>query len=153
MTRAYLVQHGEAKRKEEDPQRPLTEKGRRDTEKIAEFLSRTGVKINRIVHSGKLRAKQTAEIIASKLGVSSIEEDPSLEPLADPEIWVRKLGEIKEDIMLVGHLPHLSLLAGLLLAGSKDIQPVKFTYSGVICLEKTENAWKIAWMIIPDLLK
>ncbi len=153
MTRAYLVQHGEAKRKEEDPQRPLTEKGRRDTEKIAEFLSRTGVKINRIVHSGKLRAKQTAEIIASKLGVSSIEEDPSLEPLADPEIWARKLGEIKEDIMLVGHLPHLSLLAGLLLAGSKDIQPVKFTYSGVICLEKTENAWKIAWMIIPDLLK
>ena len=153
MTRAYLVQHGEAKRKEEDPQRPLTEKGRRDTEKIAEFLSRTGVKINRIVHSGKLRAKQTAEIIASKLGVNNIEEDSSLEPLADPEIWVRKLGEIKEDIMLVGHLPHLSLLAGLLLAGSKDIQPVKFTYSGVICLEKTENAWKIAWMIIPDLLK
>ena len=153
MTRVYLVQHGEAKRKEEDPQRPLTEKGRKDTEKIAEFLSKTGVKIDRIVHSGKLRAKQTAEIIASKLGVNNIEEDPSLEPLADPEIWAKKLEEIEENIMLVGHLPHLSLLASILLTGNKDIQPVKFTYSGVVCLEKIENAWKIVWMMIPELLE
>ncbi len=152
MPRVYLVQHGEAKRKEEDPQRPLTEKGRRDTEKMAEFLAKTGVIIDRIVHSGKLRAKQTAEIFAEKLGVKRIDEDPSLAPLAAPEEWARKLETIKENIMLVGHLPHLSLLASLLLTGDKEVQPVKFTYSGVVCLEKIEDKWKLVWMIVPELV-
>ncbi len=152
MPRLYLVQHGEAKKKEEDPQRPLTEKGRKDTEKIAEFLAKTGVSIDRIVHSGKLRAKQTAEIFARKLGVEKIDEDPSLAPLAPPEEWARKLEVIEENIMLVGHLPHLSLLASILLTGDKEVQPVKFTYSGVVCLERIESKWKLVWMITPELI-
>ena len=152
MVRLYLVQHGEAKKKEEDPQRPLTEKGRLNTEKIAGFLARAGIKVDRIVHSGKLRAKQTAEILAEKLGASRIEEDPDLEPLAPPEKWTKRLEALNEDTMLVGHLPHLSLLASLLLTGDKNIQPVKFTYSGVVCLEKTGDGWKLVWMITPELL-
>ncbi len=152
MVRVYLVQHGEAKRKEEDPQRPLTEKGRAETERTAEFLARAGIKVNTIIHSGKLRAKQTAEIIAEKLGVEKIEEDPSLEPLAPPEKWAKKLETVDENLMLVGHLPHLSLLVSLLLTGNKDIQPVKFTYSAVACLERNGGKWKLVWMIAPELL-
>lgn len=152
MVRVYLVQHGEAKRKEEDPQRPLTEKGKSDTEKTAEFLARAGITVDRIIHSGKLRAKQTAEIIAGKLRVKNIEEDPGLEPLAPPEKWAKKLEALNEDVILVGHLPHLSLLASLLLTGDKNIQPVKFTYSGIVCLEKIGGEWKLIWMITPELL-
>jgi len=61
--RLYLVQHGEAKREEEDPSRPLTENGRREVEIVAKFLSEAGIKIDKILHSGKLRAAQTAEIL------------------------------------------------------------------------------------------
>ncbi len=152
MPKLYLIQHGEAKKKEEDPQRPLTEKGRKDTLKIAEFLAKINIEVDKIIHSGKLRAKQTAEIIAEKLGVNNIEEDSSLAPLAPPEEWAKKLETINENIMLVGHLPHLSLLASLLLTGNKEVQPVKFTYSGVVCLEKIEGQWKLVWMITPQII-
>lgn len=63
----YLVQHGEAKRKEEDPSRPLTNKGIKDAEKVAKYISKLEVKAKKIFHSGKLRAKQTAEIYAKHL--------------------------------------------------------------------------------------
>jgi phosphohistidine phosphatase len=45
----YLVQHGEAKREEEDPSRSLTENGRIEVERVAGFLMRAGVKVDRIL--------------------------------------------------------------------------------------------------------
>ena len=63
----YLVQHGEAKPESEAPERPLTDKGRTEVESVAYYVAGLGVKVSRIVHSGKLRAKQTAEIFAQKL--------------------------------------------------------------------------------------
>ncbi|HDD66024.1 MAG TPA: phosphohistidine phosphatase SixA, partial [Nitrososphaeria archaeon] len=61
--KVYLVQHGEAKREEEDPARPLTEEGKREVEDVARFLAELGVRVDRILHSGKLRAAQTANIL------------------------------------------------------------------------------------------
>ena len=60
--RIYLVQHGEAKKENEDPLRPLTEEGIKNAEKVASYLAKLNLKIKKIFHSGKLRAKQTAEI-------------------------------------------------------------------------------------------
>ena len=65
----YLVQHGEAKSKEEDPARSLTEKGRRDVEKVAVWAAQTGLRIEQIRHSGNRRAAETAEIFAEKLNL------------------------------------------------------------------------------------
>ena len=119
----YLVQHGEAKREEEDPARPLTDKGKSEVEKIASFIAKTGIHIERILHSGKLRALQTAEILASHLKPPrGIEQADALDPLADPKIWAERLKDTNEDIMLVGHLPHLSKLASLLLTGDMNIE-------------------------------
>jgi phosphohistidine phosphatase len=93
--RLYLVQHGEAKREEEDPSRPLTENGRIEVERVAEFLARAGVKVDRILHSGRLRAAQTAEILARHLRPSKgVERAEGLDPLADPNIWAEKLREV-----------------------------------------------------------
>ncbi|RLD16037.1 MAG: phosphohistidine phosphatase SixA, partial [Caldiserica bacterium] len=66
--RIYLVQHAEAKPKEEDPERPLTEKGVLNAKKVAEFL-KGKIKPSCIYHSDKLRAKQTAKIFSEILGV------------------------------------------------------------------------------------
>jgi phosphohistidine phosphatase len=72
----YLVQHGAATAETDDPERPLTDEGRRTVEVVAEHLSRMGVKPGRIEHSDKLRARQTAEILAARLrpatGVSQV---------------------------------------------------------------------------------
>ena len=148
----YLVQHGEAKREEEDPARPLTDRGREEAEKIASHIAKTGVQVERIIHSGKLRAKQTAEIMAKHLKPpKGVDQADNLDPLADPKIWAERLKDISEDIMLVGHLPHLSKLASLLLTGNADLEPIKFRMAGIICLERDEKGkWSLLWALRPE---
>jgi len=151
MVHVYLIQHGKAYPKEIDPDRKLTEEGIHETELIAKHLSKVGVRVKRVVHSGKLRASMTAEILAKILGVEKIESEDGLNPLDDPSTWRDKLIKIDEDIMVVGHLPHLSKLVSQLL--NVDTEVVKFKYSGVLCLERGEDLkWVIKWYITPDVI-
>ncbi len=99
----YLVRHGEAMSAEEDPGRPLSDRGRREVERVARAVSGRCPSLERIAHSGKLRAQQTAEIMAEHLkpcdGVSSL---PGLAPNDDPEV-ARGLAEgATGPTMLVG---------------------------------------------------
>ncbi len=152
--KAYFVQHAEALSKEENPERPLSEKGRSDIAKVASFVSKhQKIFAGPIVHSGKTRAQQTAEILASfvnpKRGVKC---EDGLVPLADPLIWANRLNSSEEDICLVGHLPHLNKLISLLLYMDETKEIIKFQMGGIVCLEKVENLWSIIWMIVPDLV-
>lgn len=148
MAKVYLVQHGKALSKEVDPERRLSEEGVKETRLMAEFLKKAGVKIDRIFHSSRFRAKMTAEIFAITLGVSNVSEESGLAPLDDPKPWADKLFGINEDIMIVGHLPHLLKLTSLLLNVNTEV--IEFRYSGVLCLERGENfKWRIKWYIRP----
>jgi len=150
----YLVQHGQAKTEEEDPKRPLSEKGAADVKKVAAFIrNMKEIKVTSIIHSGKTRAKQSADIIAETTFPSvRVEEMDGLEPKADPSIWANRLQKAHDDIMLVGHLPHLNRLASLLLCGS-DALTLDFKMGSIACLEKKEGgSWVLRWMIIPELL-
>lgn len=154
----YLVQHAEAKTEEEDPSRPLSEKGERDIRKVALHLSRLNFKITRILHSRKLRAKQTAEILSEYTRPSeSTAESDGLAPLDDPSSWSDRLkyvtASVTENIALVGHLPHLGKLASLLLCGEPDRNIVSFRMGSVVCLERDEKGnWALQWMITPEVL-
>lgn len=145
--KVYLVQHAKSKSEEEDPTRPLSDEGRDDLEKIVKFI---GIKVSRILHSNKLRAKQTAEAFAKSLN-AKVQEVEALEPLADPTIWAEKLDKETDDVMIVGHLPHLEKLASLLLCKDSTRKVVAFKQGSVVCLEKTEG-WAVSWMVMPDLL-
>lgn len=152
--RLYLVQHAEAKPQVEDPARPLSEKGQEDIRRVANFIKAKGIEVSKIFHSGKLRAKQTAEALAE--GISSaggIEQAEGLAPLDDSGIWVNRLKEAVENLVLVGHLPHLSKLAGLLLAGDPERKVVVFRNGGVVCLERDEDGnWSVGWVLTPEIL-
>lgn len=150
----YLVQHGEAEREEVDPARPLTEKGRNDVAKIAKFAAGAHVQVLRIFHSGKLRARQTAEILRETLRPSTgIAETDGLSPLDEPLIWVERLRGMTENIVLTGHLPHLQRLAALLLCGTTDKKVVEFVMGGIVALERDDAGnWSLSWMVRPDLL-
>ena len=63
----YLAQHGEAKSEKEDLQRPLTDKGREEVESVARYVAGCEIEVAEILHSGRLRAKQTAELFAQYL--------------------------------------------------------------------------------------
>ena len=151
----YLVQHSEAKSKEEDPQRSLSDKGLADIKKISAFISKHfNIQVKSIMHSGKTRALQTAEILSKHLKLSEyIQQVDGLDPLAVPSIWVERLAKIKEDLMLVGHLPHLSKLSSLLICQDENKTIINFKNAGVVCLNRTESdIWSVQWIVIPEIL-
>lgn len=145
----YLVQHGESRSKEEDPERPLSDKGRLDVQKAADFLS--GIGPLEIFHSGKLRARQTAGIFGGKFGIGAKEAD-GLSPMDDPSVWAWRLGEKEGDIMLVGHLPHMGRLASLLLCGDREAGVVEFRQGVVLCIKREDGGWSVRWMVVPEII-
>lgn len=151
----YLVQHGEARKEEEDPSRGLTKKGMDDVWKIADFARKRGVRIFRIVHSGKMRAMQTAEMMADFLSPEQdVVEAAGLGPMDDPEKWAGLLDGMNEDVMLVGHLPFMARLAGLLLCGDKEKMFIDFTMGGIVCLKRhATGRWALAWLVGPDMVR
>jgi phosphohistidine phosphatase len=70
----------------------------------------------------------------------------------DPSLWAERLPGSDRDILLVGHLPHLSKLASLLLLWDPGRDIIDFTPGTVLCLEMTDN-WKVKWMLSPHVLK
>ncbi|WP_054857975.1 phosphohistidine phosphatase SixA [Vulcanisaeta sp. JCM 16159] len=152
MVSLYLVQHGKAFDEKVDPERRLTPEGVSETERIARYLNGIGITVAEIVHSGKARARQTAEILAKYLGVSNVREADGLNPNDDPRIWFERLSGLDHDLMIVGHLPHLSRLVSLLVTGSPDVKVVEFRYSGVLRLNRVESNWVINLFITPDLV-
>ena len=151
--RLYLVQHGISKSKLEDPERPLTETGIQQTELIASYLKNHKIKLDKIYHSEKRRAAQTAEIIAGKIDIKyGLVEDKDLNPLTKPEIWSEKIKTIDDDIMIIGHLPHLNNLTSLLLGYDENLQFIFFKNSGVICMDREDDSWSLKWLITPDLI-
>lgn len=152
--RIYLVQHGRPVSKEEDPDRPLSDPGSKDVVKIAQFLEKCDILVDEIIHSGKTRARQTAEIISSRIK-SGYEprQMEGLSPLDDPGYIADEIIARGKDVMLVGHLPHLAKLTSHLLTGNESTNIARFRQGGVVCLSRMEGEeWAIDWMIVPDII-
>lgn len=149
-----LVQHGQAKAKEEDPERSLNVVGVESAEKVAKWLNVSGVEVTEIQHSGKKRAEQTASIFAKHLSPQrGVQSTSGLNPMDDVRQVADDLGEYAGSLMLVGHLPFMSRLTGLLVAGDPELEVVRFQNAGVVCLHKHEGRWHVEWMVVPNLLK
>jgi phosphohistidine phosphatase len=150
----YLVQHAASKSESEDPQRSLTDEGRQVVEQMAKYLSLLGFALDRIEHSDKLRARQTAEILAARLQpregtkqVTGIGPNDHVEPMRE------RLQTESKNLMLVGHLPYLSRLVAMLLGVRKDGIVVEFRMGGVVRLDRKENGeWVVCWAVTPELL-
>ena len=146
----YLVQHGKAKDKEDDPARPLTDQGRRETERIAELAARLDLGIGEIQHSGKTRAEETAVIFGRALGVrGSVTAVAGLHPTDDVKLVAERLAGTANPVMLVGHLPFMPRLAGQLVYGNAEKLPVEFRKSGIVCLVHEADGWRVDWQLNP----
>jgi phosphohistidine phosphatase len=151
----YLVRHGEAKPKSEDPDRALTEKGREDVARMAAFAQRVGVQVDQIQHSDRRRAQETAAILAEALnppkGVavrSGVGPKDDVRPVAE---LLRREGR---QILLVGHAPFLDRLVGLLVAGTAEQTVVQLQPGGIVCLERDPESghWQVRWAVAPDIV-
>lgn len=148
----YLAQHGDAVPKSVDRTRPLSGQGRKEVEGVGAFAARLGLAVGQIRHSGKTRAQETAAILGEALSpAGGVVAVPGLAPLDDVQPVADALGDESEPVMLVGHLPFLARLAGLLLTADAGDQVVRFRMGGIVCLAREEDRWQVAWILTPEM--
>lgn len=150
----YLVQHGEACAKEVDPNRPLTDQGRGDIDRLAAFLERASIRVERVIHSGKLRAVQTAERLAEAIAPGvELEASGLISPKDNPKAFDWQSESWDRDTLIVGHLPFMARLVSHLVIQDENRPFTAFRPGTVVCLEPSEDGrWQIDWMIRPELL-
>lgn len=155
----YLVQHAQALPDDVDPERPLSPEGRAAIGRVAARAAQLALPVEHIYHSGKLRARQTAEVLAEALQVGrAVEKLEGLgpkdraEPLAR---WLRVETEKQRagGIVLVSHLPLLDRLAALLVTGDEEMGVVVIQYAALLALAPKGNGRRFAiqWLLTPDL--
>jgi phosphohistidine phosphatase len=143
--RLFLVHHGDAVGPEIDPRRPLSDAGRAAVERLAAEAAARGVQPAVVWHSGKLRARQTAEIFwraCNALAQFSATRD--LQP-DDPPTWMRdRVRHESRDILIAGHYPHLPGLLRLLLGDHAAFPP-----HGIVALETRDDGqtWVELWRL------
>ena len=150
----YLVRHGRAKTKQEDPEQYLSEEGLREAAKMAGFIKVMGLHVGAVWHSGKARAAQTAEMMVSAVKTDGgLVQHAGLSPNDPIEPVQVEIEQSNTDLMIVGHLPFLRKLASRLLFDDENRGIISFPTCGMVCLEQIAEAdWKLAWMITPELL-
>jgi phosphohistidine phosphatase len=152
----YLMQHGEATPEADDPARPLTRAGRAAVAQVAARAQMAGVRIEACVHSGKLRAEQTARVLADAVAGGSVDSRDGLAPNDPIGPVVQWLGERAGDrsVALVGHLPFLDRLASSLVAGDEHGQVISFQMGGLVKLvpKRARDGFAVAWVLAPDIV-
>ncbi len=149
----YLVQHAECLPKDQDPEKGLSDLGSANATRIAEVAAGYNVPVVRIWHSGKKRARQTAEIFSSFLapaeGLADVE---GIKPLDDVTVFSDRL-DSTADTMVVGHLPFMEKLVAYLITGTPDKPVFKFQNAGIVCLDSDPDSesWVIRWTLMPNI--
>ena len=150
----YLVQHGKARDKQQDPERGLSDEGRRQTLAVGRNLLDAGVSPMEIWHSGKTRARQTAEILGQQLQFPRpVRAVAGMSPNDDPLRFAEQQLRDRDQLMLVGHLPFMDRLVALLVTGSTENRVCAFRNSAVVSLESDADSerWWITSMTVAGL--
>jgi phosphohistidine phosphatase len=147
MSFLLLVHHGDAVGPEVDAMRPLSTDGRAATNRLAIAAADRGAKPDVIWHSGKLRARQTAEFFWKACNpFAPLTAERGLLP-DDPPQWMgdRVTGDARS-ILIVGHMPYLPRLLALLLEGHVATHR-SFPPHGCVALEPDGDRWKEVWRL------
>ena len=148
MSHLLLVHHGDAVGPDVDPMRPLSSVGRAATERLAAAAAQRGVKPDAIWHSGKLRARQTAELFWRACNpFASCPAERGLQP-DDPPRWIRdQLAGETRSILIAGHMPYLPRLLASLLGDRDESAATDFPEHGCVALESDGETWTELWRL------
>ena len=151
--RLYLVRHGEAVVSDNGGDVALSEWGKFEVEKSGTEIADRIDNLDIIFHSNKLRAHQTAKIIQTKLKFDAtvpMNEMEGLKPNDSAEEIAEWAGQVQNDIMLVGHLPFINKLAGILLKESEKNYSLSFGTASVASFERGKSGdWMLLWFFNP----
>ncbi len=145
--KVYLMRHGEATTMQGDAEPRLTLNGERQSDETARALAKRGAVIDVVYHSGKRRARETAQLVASKLHPArGTEAREGLGPNDSMFELAEQIEQLDAPAIFVSHLPLLDSVAGLLVEGNAGAAVVGFSTGEVACLERTApGEWRVAW--------
>lgn len=151
----YLMRHGEAASKEDDPKQGLSNNGKHAIEKLAHKLSHQAhqskeqkINVEQVFHSEKARAQQTAEIMASILAPGVTPHcRGNLKPNDNPEEILSDIETWATDTLITSHLPFIPNLLNLL---TKHQQSIRFNPGTIVCLSKGNSHWNVEWVASPE---
>lgn len=156
--RIFFLRHGLADRSEfdgsDDTQRPLTAEGRERMDREATLLARLNLRIDVVVTSPLLRARETAEIVAGRLGlVDALHVDEGLGLGFSTPVLARILTEHGESerLLLVGHEPSFSGVISDVTGGSRVVCK-KGGLARVDLVAGRKPIGELVWLIPPKLL-
>lgn len=142
----FLVHHADAVPAEVDHMRPLSRAGLAQADRVAQAAARHGAKPAVIWHSGKLRARQTAETCLRVLNpFAQFTAVRGLQPDDDPETIASALAAEERDVLIASHMPFLPILLHRLTTGRRDRISAEFPLNGGVALEKVGELWQERW--------
>ena len=146
----YLVHHAQALSGEIDHMRPLSSVGLAQAERVARTAVEFGAKPVVIWHSGKLRARQTADAWLRLVNpFATFAAMRGLQPDDDPDIVATALDGEDRDAVLTSHMPFLPALLHQLKTGRRDRLSAPFPLNGCVALERAGAVWQERWTIAP----
>ncbi|MCG8637206.1 MAG: phosphohistidine phosphatase SixA [Desulfobacterales bacterium] len=152
----FLVQHGICLSRDKDPEKGLSETGIEETRRIAPVAKGYKIPVARIFHSGKKRARQTAEIYHKALDVGTpLAVLNGINPMDDVRAFAATL-DASANWMVVGHMPFMERLVSYLATGDETVRIYRFQNSGIVCLDAGKNDegeadWFIKWTLNPNI--
>ncbi|HDX8368379.1 TPA: phosphohistidine phosphatase SixA [Aeromonas dhakensis] len=152
----YIMRHGQAgMNAKTDEQRPLTEQGIEESIHMARWLApQLGGKLDRVIHSNYLRARQTWQSICSELPkAGAVEESGDITPYGDPTFvasYLTALAAKHDSILMVSHLPLVGYLVQSLCPAAGA--PM-FATSGLACIEWQDGKGALLWLEGPHTIR
>ena len=158
----YVIRHAIAEERDparwpDDSRRPLSPEGETRFRSAARGLRRLAPEVDVVFASRYVRAWHTAEILHEEAGWPAPEPAPVLEP-SFPHATVELLeGRSDRSIALVGHEPHLSELASLLVSGDEHALGLELKKGATVLLDfdvrPAAGSATLRWIATPKILR
>lgn len=155
--RLFLLRHAEAAPGVPDAGRLLTDEGKAQVARMARLVDWSCVEaVKSIEHSGLVRARQTAELLAAEVPLRKpLSIRSAIRPMDDPRLFALELASSRDDRLVVGHNPHLARLAGLLLGRGQSEVSLVLKKAAFLGLERSRSPskespmgqWSLLWLI------
>ena len=146
----FLVHHADAVAGNVDHMRPLSTVGLAQAERVATALATRGAKPAVIWHSGKLRARQTAEACWRAVNpFAQFTAVRGLQPEDDPDTIATVLAAEERDVLIASHMPFLPTLLHRLTTGRRDRMSAAFPLNGAVALLRKGELWVEEWRVSP----
>lgn len=146
-----LIRHGDADLASNDDARVLSNRGRMEAVHIGNWLRKLALAPSSIWHSNKVRTRETAAIIRVAAGWDSdLEEVEGLRPSSPVQPIGSRIDAEDEDLVIVTHLPFISILAAHLVNNGTKESEWSFPTCGTLVLRRGESGtWNAVDFVAP----